>query len=145
MKSLFTTCGKDVCCSAAVSDICCDVFYRTTLCQVCLVARCLAVCCIQCFCPSRLCNYYKNQQVLPAICNSPWQIFSSKVAFVLWSLSLSLLPDLWGELPLLCGFTTQVKCGQNLGATTPNFVPERCSTAQPGKTLQVRAHRACEA
>lgn len=111
MKSLFTKCGKDVCCSAAVCDICCDVFYRTIQCQVCFVARCLAVCCLQYLCPLRLCNYYKNEQVLPAIYNSPWQIFSSKMAFVLWSLSLSLLLDLWGEVPVLFSFTTHVKCG----------------------------------
>lgn len=111
MKSLFTKCGKDVCCSAAVCDICYDIFYRTTQCQVCFVARCLAVCCLQCLCPLRLCNYYKNEQVLPAICNRPWQIFSSKMAFVLWSLSLSLLLDLWGKLPVLFSFATHVKCG----------------------------------
>lgn len=88
VKSLFIKCGKDVCCSAAVCDICCDIFYRTIQCQVCFVARCLAVCCLQYLCPLRLCNYYKNEQLLPAIYNSPWQIFSSKMAFVLWSSSL---------------------------------------------------------
>lgn len=46
MRSLFTRCGKEVCCSAAVGGICPDVFYRTAQCQVCPVARCLAGACV---------------------------------------------------------------------------------------------------
>lgn len=67
----------------------------------------------------------KTSKVLPAICNSPWQMFSSKMAFVLWSLSLSLLLDLWGKPPALFSFTAQGQCGwMHLGAAAPSFVPE---------------------
>lgn len=33
-----------------------------------------------------------------------------KMAFILWSFPLSLLPDLWGKLSLLCRLTTYVEC-----------------------------------
>lgn len=144
VKSLFIKCGKDVCCSAAVCDICCDVFYRTIQCQVCFVARCLAVCCLQYLCPLRLCNYYKNEQLLPAIYNSPWQIFSSKMAFVLWSSSLC--PScLTSGVKCLCYLAPQHvwSVGSWIWGRQYRILCRR-GTAQLGKTPKVRAQDTCE-